>query len=172
MNVYQKDIKVTTEDRVTYKNITEEIKKIVKESQVSNGICLVQTSHTTCSVLFEEYVHDHDFNGDEYLQADLNNILDTLVPRELTENSNYRYPGPKHVQFLADLAQKDKNYPNDPGTILNGDAHIRGSLFGGNQTFAVKDKQLLTGSVGYVYFVDWDQNRARNRVCHILVMGE
>lgn len=70
------------------------------------------------------------------------------------------------------MAKKDPNYPADPGTILNGDAHVRGSMFGGNQTFAIKDGEMLTGSVGYIYFVDWDQNRDRNRVCHVLVMGE
>ncbi len=172
MNIYQEDIKVRTESRVTYKNITKEVKDIINKSNIENGICLVQTSHTTCSVIFEEFVHDKDYNNDEYLQVDLNNILDKIVPRELSENTNYRYPGPKHVQFLADLAKKDPNYPNDPGTILNGDAHIRGSLFGGNQTFAIKDRKLLTGSVGYIYLVDWDQNRDRDRVCHVLVMGE
>ncbi|MCP0888035.1 YjbQ family protein [Ligilactobacillus sp. WILCCON 0076] len=172
MKIYQNDIKLETLSRVTYIDITEKVKKEIKNSKIENGICLIQTSHTTCSILFEEYVHDHDFNGDEYLQADLNDILDRLVPRELTENRNYKYPGPKHVEFLSELAKENANYPNDPGTILNGDAHIRGSLFGGNQTFAIKKGILLTGSVGYIYFVDWDQNRNRNRICHILLMGD
>ncbi|KAA9243637.1 hypothetical protein ETI37_04280 [Lactobacillus mulieris] len=56
--------------------------------------------------------------------------------------------------------------------MLNGDAHIRGSLFGGNLTFIVKDGVLNTGSVGYLYFVDWDQNRDRNRKCTVMVIGE
>ena len=105
MKIYQQTLEIKTESRVTYKNITEEVKRVVADSQVKNGICLVQTAHTTCSVLFEEYVHDHDFNGDEFLQADLNRILDKLVPREFTENSNYRYPGPKHVQFLKESSK-------------------------------------------------------------------
>jgi len=172
MNIYQEDVKVKTESRVTYDNITDQVKSIVAKSGIENGICLVQTSHTTCSVLFEEFTHDRDYNGDEFLQVDLNNILDNIVPRELSENTNYRYPGLKHVQFLADLARTNPNYPDDPGTILNGDAHVRGSMFGGNQTFAIKESKLLIGSVGYIYFVDWDQNRNRNRVCHVLVMGE
>lgn len=172
MQIYQEDINVKTQSRVTYINITDQVKAIVKKANVENGLVLVQTSHTTCSVLFEEFVHDKDFNGDEFLQVDLNNILDKIVPRELSENTNYRYPGPKHVAFLQELAKKDPNYPADPGTILNGDAHVRGSMFGGNQTFAIKDGKMLTGSVGYIYFVDWDQNRDRNRVCHVLVMGE
>lgn len=172
MKIYQEDVLIKTDARVTYKNITDQVKKIIKNSDIQDGLCLVQTSHTTCSVLFEEYVHDHDFNGDEFLQVDMNNILDKIIPRELSENTNYRYPGPKHIKFLEDLANEDKNYPNDPATILNGDAHIRGSLFGGNQTFAIKNSKILVGSVGYIYFVDWDQNRERNRVCHVLVMGE
>ncbi|WP_340852982.1 YjbQ family protein [Ligilactobacillus salivarius] len=172
MKIYQEELTIDTDARITYKNITEDVKKIVAESKIENGLCLIQTPHTTCSVIFEEYVHDTDFNGDEFLQVDLNNILDKIVPRELSENTNYRYPGPKHIQFLADLAKENPNYPNDPATILNGDAHIRGSLFGGNQTFGVKERNLLVGSVGYVYFVDWDQNRERTRKCHVLVMGE
>ncbi len=30
----------------------------------------------------------------------------------------------------------------------------------------------MTGTVGSIYFIDFDQNRVRNRKCHILVMGE
>ena len=83
-------------NRVSYHNITQEVKDFVERSQIKNGICLVQSPHTTCSVIFEEFMHDTDFNGDEFLQVDLNRILDKLVPRELSENTNYRYPGPKH----------------------------------------------------------------------------
>ncbi|MBS5645349.1 MAG: YjbQ family protein, partial [Clostridiales bacterium] len=66
----------------------------------------------------------------------------------------------------------DPDYPTDPRTILNGDAHIRGSLFGASETFILEDGQLATGAVGYIYFVDWDQNRSRRRTCHVMVMGE
>lgn len=172
MKIYQEKITVTTEARVSYRNITEKVKEVLERSKVSAGICLVQTAHTTCSIIFEEYVHDRDFNGDEYLQADLNNILDKIVPREYTENTNYRYPGPEHVKFLAEIAKENPDYPNELNTILNGDAHIKGSLFGGNQTFGIKDQTLLTGSVGYIYLVDWDQNRKRNRSCNVIILGE
>ncbi len=156
--------------RVSYHNITDEVKKIVELSGIENGSVLIQTAHTTCSVIFEEFVHDFDFNGDEFLQVDMNRILDRIVPRELTENTNYRYPGPKHLEFLMDL--DDPNYPCDPGTILNGDAHIRASLFGPSQQFIIKDGNINIGSVGYIYFIDFDQNRQRSRKCAVLVMGE
>ncbi len=156
--------------RVSYHNITDEVKKIVELSGVANGSVVIQTAHTTCSVIFEEFVHDLDFNGDEFLQVDMNRMLDRIVPRELTENTDYRYPGPKHLEFLMSL--DDPNYPCDPGTILNGDAHIRASLFGPSQQFIIKDGKINIGSVGYIYFIDFDQNRPRNRKCAVMVSGE
>ena len=156
--------------RVSYHNITEQVKEIIKKSGVQTGSCLVQSPHTTCSVIFEEFVHDTDFNGDEFLQVDLNNILDKIIPRELSENTNYRYPGPEHLDFLMSL--NDPNYPSDPGTILNGDAHLRASLFGASESFIVKNNAPQIGTVGYIYFIDFDQNRIRDRKCQILVMGE
>lgn len=157
--------------RVTYHNITEQVKRVVKESDVKNGSIVVQSPHTTCSVIFEEFMHDLDFNGDEFLQVDLNRILDKIVPRELTENTDYRYPGPKHLEFLISLGD-DPNYGGGPETILNGDAHIRASFFGASETFIIRDGELLTGSVGSVYFIDFDQNRVRNRKCHLFISGE
>lgn len=156
--------------RPSYHNISREVREIVEKSGIKNGICVVQSPHTTCSVIFEEYVHDTDFNGVEYLQVDMNRILDRIIPRELTDNMEYRYPGQKHLEFLMSL--DDPQFPCDPGTILNGDAHIRGSLFGASETFTLKDGKLQTGSVGYIYFIDWDQNRSRTRKCHVCVMGE
>lgn len=160
----------TCTGRPSYHNITEDVRAFITESGIQNGICVVQTPHTTCSVFFEEFVHDLDYNGDEFLQVDLNRILDKIVPRELSENTNYRYPGQKHLDFLMGL--DDPNYPTDPGTILNGDAHIRGSLLGASETFIVKDGVPQIGTVGYIYFADWDQNRERDRKCHLLTMGE
>ncbi len=171
MSVYHETITLETcSGRVSYHNITNEVRLAVERSQIKDGLVLVQTAHTTCSVMFEEYVHDKDFNGDEFLHVDLNRILDKIIPRELTENLDYRYPGPEHLEFLMSL--DDPNYPCDPGTILNGDAHIRASFIGASEQFIVRECKPVIGDVGYVYFIDFDQNRERTRKCHLMVMGE
>ncbi|MGL5694226.1 MAG: secondary thiamine-phosphate synthase enzyme YjbQ [Peptostreptococcaceae bacterium] len=170
MKVYNDEIILTSNGkRVTYHQITNQIKEIVKKSNVKNGICVVSSQHTTCSVIFEEYMHDVDFNGDEFLQVDLNNIMDKIVPRNTTDQQ-YRHPGPMHTEFAMGL--EDPNYPTDKGTLLNTDAHIRASMFGSSETFIIQDEELLIGTVGYIYFIDWDQNRVRNRHCRVIVMGE
>lgn len=172
MTVYGEKIVVTSNGkRASYHEITNQVKEIIKKSNVKDGIVVVSTPHSTCSVFFEEFVHDFDWNGDEFIQVDMNRILDKLVPRQLTE-SDYLYPGPKHVKFLEDLAKKDPAYPADPATILNGDAHIRASIFGSSETFVLTDAKLQIGSVGYIYFVDWDQNRVRKRNIFVQIIGE
>lgn len=157
--------------RVTFSNITGEVQKFVQESGVKNGICVVSSPHTTCSVICDEFTHDKDWNGDELLQVDLIKILDKIIPRELTE-SDYLYPGEKHVTFLKELNKKDSSYDANPATILNADAHIRASLFGSSEENIIKDGKLLMGTVSYLYFVDWDQNRVRTRNCNIAILGE
>ena len=171
MKIYQDTIIVQSNgSRPSYHNVTEQVRAIAAASGIENGMCVVQSPHTTCSDIFEEYVHDTDFNGDEFLQVDLNRILDRIIPRERTEDMEYRYPGPKHLDFLMGL--DDPQYPCDPATILNGDAHIRASFFGASEAFILREGSLMIGSVGYIYFIDWDQNRSRERKCHVMIMGE
>ena len=154
--------------RVTYHEIADQVRVILKKSGIKNGMCVVSSTHTTCSVIFEEFMHDLDFNKDEFLQVDLNNVLDRIVPRNTTDQQ-YRYPGPLHTAWAMTL--DDPNFPADPATLLNCDAHIRASMFGSSETFVVKDEALMIGAVGRIYFIDWDQNRIRNRKCMVMCMG-
>lgn len=170
MKVHTETLTITSRGhQVSYHEITDEVNAVLERSGVENGIVVVQSPHTTCSVIFEEFVHDFDYRGNEFLHVDLNNILDEIIPRQHTENHYYRYPGPKHHEFL--LSMNDANYPPDPSTILNADAHIRASFFGASETFTVENKVLNIGVVGYIYFIDFDQNRSRNRSCKVTVMG-
>ena len=69
MKVFHDIVVVTSNGcRPTYHNITDKVRQIIADSGVKNGICVVQSQHTTCSVIFEEFVHDTDYNGDEFLR--------------------------------------------------------------------------------------------------------
>lgn len=48
------DIQVDTSERFEIVSITEEVKKAVQESRVSEGICLVSSPHTTAAVTVNE----------------------------------------------------------------------------------------------------------------------
>ena len=61
MIVEHKQLIVTSNGtRVTYKNIADGVVDFVKETGIQDGICVVSTPHTTCSVIFDEFTHDKD----------------------------------------------------------------------------------------------------------------
>jgi|SRR5690625_2353798 len=170
MTVLTKSIELNTKgNQVTYHNITEEVRSIVEASGVKEGICTVSTVYTTCSVIFEELSYDTNFRGYEFLQQDLNELMDLIVPK-CDYEGQYHHPGPNHIK--VGLEDFKGSISPEAFTMLNTDAHLRSSLLGHSKTFIIKNSEIQLGQVGYVYFIDWDQNRARTRYCHIQVLGE
>src|SRR5699024_5847407 len=169
MKVHSCKLTLTSDgNRVTYHEITEEIRKQVKVSCVKNGICTVISPHTTCSVIFEEYSYDKDYYGYEYLQVDLNEILESIIPDYKT-NGQYHHPGKEHIR--VGLEDFNKSISPEAFTMLNTDAHLKSTLLGSSEIFNVEDGELQIGMVGYIYFIDWDRLRVRDRVCQIKVIG-
>jgi len=82
----------------TYHDVTKKVKEFVASSGIKNGICVVYSQHTTCSVMLQESSHDLNLWGSEYLQQDLSNIMEKIVPTCRTEGQ-YMHPGPKHLEF-------------------------------------------------------------------------
>lgn len=171
MKVYHRSFTIqTVSGRPSYHDIQEELKIIAKQSNVQNGILVIQTIHTTCSFYYDENMHDENYFGDEYLQVDINETMEKIVPKMTCENQ-YHSPGPKHIEFGLSLS--DPQYPAEKWVMLNTDAHIRSSIFGTNSmTLIIKNGEVQLGSLGRVYFVDWDHLRERNRTISTLVMGE
>lgn len=166
MSVHHGEIELQSRDHLPFfHNVTDEVRAIVEKSGIKDGICVVFSHHTTCSVMIQESSHDLNYYGREYMQADLIEIMEKLVPTCRTEGQYY-HPGPKHIEFALSC----------PGEVasgsLNTDAHLRSSFFGRSETIVLKDGKLSLGDFGYIYFIDWDQVRERKRVCEVQVMGE
>ena len=85
----------------------------------------------------------------------------------------YRYPGPEHYADVATWPDAEVYVPaGDKTQLLNAEAHLKATLIGSSQVFAVTDGTLAVGVTGYIYFVDFDRSRPRPRKCQIVVMGE
>lgn len=168
--VSHKILRFETKGKKTeYINIKDDVIAFVKESGVRNGIVNVQSAHTTCAVLFEEMVHDRDIKGDEFLQVDLNRGLAKVFPKQESDGAYYRYPGPVHLEFADRM---DPGVHEDMRTMLNAHSHLRASLLGASESFAVIDGEVQTGEWGYIYFVDFDDLRPRSRKCILTIVGE
>jgi len=173
MTVYKEEINLTSRGGTpTFFDITPEVKETIEKSKIKDGICVVISPHTTCSVFFEEFVHDYTEDGDEFLQVDLNDVLKKIIPDHISKE-DYIYPGEEHYEAVEAWPNANVYLPNGDRTALfNGDAHLKSTLLGSSETFEVDNGKLGVGTTGYVYFVDFDRTRSRTRKCKIIIMGE
>lgn len=173
MKLFKKEIQLETEEgKSTYLNITDYVNQAIEESGVAEGIVTVISPHTTCSVFFEEFAHDINEDGDEFLQEDLNNVLRKIIP-DHDDASVYKYPGEKHYEEVFSWPNAKDYLPGgDRSALWNGDAHLKSTILGSSETFEVTDNKLGVGKTGYVYFVDFDTTRERTRKCKIIIIGE
>jgi len=167
MSVIHEKIQVQSEMyHPTFHDVTKQVKEIIKNSGIKNGTILIYSQHTTCSVMTQECSHDKTYFGLEFLQQDLCNIMEKLVPTCRVERQ-YMHPGPEHIDFAMGLGTEEGEW-----TSLNTDAHLRSVFFGRSVTIPIIDSEVQLGDFGFVYFIDWDQVRARKRTCMVTITGE
>ncbi len=163
--VYKKKFKVQSNDKVcTFHNVTAEAKAALAESGVKNGILVVYSHHTTCAVITQECAFDLSMTGLETLQQDLVEVMDGICPTQHKEGM-YLHPGPKALAFAETCGE-------DARGCHNTDAHLRSSIIGRSETIVIDDGQLDLGEYGFIYFIDFDQTRARERTVQIMIIGE
>ena len=163
--VYRKAVRLQSNDRVcTFHNVTQQAKEALRESGIQNGIVVVYSHHTTCSVITQESAFDLSMTGLETLQQDLVNVMERIIPTQRSEGM-YLHPGPKALVFAEEEGKDNRGCHNT-------DAHLRSSIIGRSQTIVVEDGSMDLGEFGYIYFIDFDQTRARTRTVQIMVIGE
>jgi len=165
MKVFRESIDVkSTGMRPTFHTITDQVRDIVARSEIKDGICVVYSHHTTCSVMMQECSFDITYNGLEYLQQDLCDVFEQIIPT-CRKEGQYMHPGPELTEFSKE-AGEDKPY------TLNTCGHLRSALLGRSETIVVADGQLDLGEFGHIYFIDFDQTRARERQAQVQIIGE
>ena len=80
----------TVKGRASYHDISDEIRENIKKSELKNGCVVISSAHTTCSLYFDECMHDTNYWGDEYLQADINDVMEKIAPSMKMENQYHR----------------------------------------------------------------------------------
>lgn len=141
----------TTERCGQFLDLTDDLLQAVSRSEVRNGMALVYSPHTTCSIVINE--------KESGFIKDFCSFMDELVPH--ARNKYYTHDD-------NDLRTENLE---DPHETPNGHAHIRGTLLGSNsQAVPIIDGKLLLGRWQRVFFLELD--RARERKVLVQVMGE
>ena len=149
---------------VSFHDVTDQVKEYVKESGIKDGILVVYSHHTTCSVITQECAFDRSMTGLETLQQDLVNVFEEWIPTQRTEGM-YLHPGPEALEFAEEHGE-------DNFGCHNTDAHLRSSIIGRSVTIVVDDGVPDLGEFGRVHFIDWDQTRGRTRTVWVMLIGE
>ncbi|MGB9673592.1 MAG: secondary thiamine-phosphate synthase enzyme YjbQ [Anaerolineales bacterium] len=164
MTVYHHTCTIQSDRLPTFHDVTDEAIQTVSASGVQNGILVVYSQHTTCSVFIQEDADDVNYWGTKLLLQDLVNVLEKIIPTCHTEGQ-YLHPGPKHIEMAT---KRDEL----PSWSLNTDAHLRSVLLGRSETIPIVNGKLELGEFGRIYFADFDQVRARQRTVRFQVIGE
>ena len=69
---------------------------LISDSSKQNSNDITDQATT---VFFEEFVHDYNEAGDEFLQEDLNNVLAKIIPDHVSKDQ-YVYPGEEHYKAV------------------------------------------------------------------------
>jgi secondary thiamine-phosphate synthase enzyme len=140
-----------TEASGQFIDVTDDIVQTVNESGIRNGMALVYSPHTTCTVVINE--------RESGFIEDFGELLDELIP---SDDRYYRHD---------DLSIRTEGLEGDPHEVPNGHSHCRATLIGSaSQTVPVVDGQLVLGRWQRVFFCELD--RARPRKVFVQVIGE
>lgn len=165
MKVFREAFEVASDEKgVKFHEVTRQVRDILKRSQIKNGLCVVYSHHTTCSVMTQECSFDVAYTGLEYLQQDLCDVFENIIPT-CRKEGQYMHPGPKLTEFAAEHGE------SKPET-LNTDGHLRSVFLGRSETIVLIDGEMDMGDYGFIYFVDMDQTRGRRRTVQVQVIGE
>ncbi len=163
--VYREAFQVQSNDKMpTFHNVTESSKAIIARSGIKNGIVVVYSHHTTCCVITQEAAFDLSMTGLETLQQDFVEAFERFMP-VCRKEGMYLHPGPKALAFAEEHGE-------DARGCHNTDAHLRSALVGRSETIVLIDGQMDLGEFGFIYFIDFDQTRARKRTVQVQIIGE
>lgn len=130
----RKEIIITTEKQFT--RLNDYLNDFIKDKKGA-GLLHVFTTHTTCAIKIIE--------GEILLLADINNFLDTLIPKE----NNYMHD---RIE-IRDVPVNER---------INAHSHLRQLFLPTSETIPVQDGKMMLGKWQSVYLVELDPIRDRN----------
>jgi len=142
MKVVSTSFTLTSEERTEVSDITKDVRDAIQQFPVTNGIALINTLHTTCALLVNEY--------QAALIDDLKNLIERLVP----ERGGYRHDDPRY----SDCERG------------NGHAHLRAALLGRSVAVGISDGDLVLGRFQSIILAELDGPRKREIT--VQVIGE
>ena len=148
LKVFQRERHFRTRGGLHVTDITDDVREIVEESGVVDGICCVYSPHTTCCVRVNEY--------ERGMFEDFCDLLRRLVPSE----SYYAHD---------DFDRRTENICPEDMDQGNGHSHCMAMLLGtAGESVPVRDGELQLGTWQRVLFIELDRERDRRWLVQVV----
>ena len=139
---YVEELTIQTQERYQILCITEEVEKIVAESNAVDGLVLVNPMHITASC----YVNDLERG----LHHDIMEWLEKVAPYHGKD-------GPNGPEYQHHRTGED-----------NGDAHLKRQLLGQQVTMPVQDGRLHLGTWEQIHYAEFDGQRPKRILVKVI----
>ena len=141
VKVFQAERQFQTGSHLQVTDITEDVRDLVRESGVTDGICLVYSPHTTCCVRVNEF--------EQGFLEDFAALLGRLIP----DDTYYAHD---------DWDRRTENICEEDMEVGNGHSHCMSMLLGSaSESIPVGEGELCLGQWQRVLFIELDRSRPR-----------
>lgn len=149
MKVLNKIFEIETKDYLEFRDITEEVESLVKESKIKNGNALVYSTHTTLAIAVNE--------KEKGFFEDFKECLSNFLPKD----KYYRH---------NDLSIRTENLVCQSGAsdCLNGHSHCSHLLIRNSETIPVIEGKLILGMWQRIFAIELDCSRKRKIVMQVM----
>ncbi len=138
MKSYRKELWFNTKTRRDYINITPQVEDALRESGITEGLCLVNAMHITASV----YIND----AESGLIADYDDWLEQLAP----------------FNASGDVYRHNRTGED------NADAHMKRQVMGREVVVAVTNGELDFGPWEQIHYAEFDGRRRKRALIKII----
>lgn len=145
MKIKNHIIRMTTNATLDFIDITEKVRKIIKEKGVKDGIINIQSMHTTMAVIIQE--------AEPLLLGDLKKTLEKIAPRTM-----------KYMHDNFQIRTVNMN-PNEP---INGHSHCKAVFLTPGVFLNIVKSELQLGRWQRIFAVELDDARPRKIALQII----
>ncbi len=168
MKCFLKEIKFESKEYAYFKNLTDEVKKAVEKSGVKQGLVVVNSRHTTLTVVIQEI-------------SEPNLLKDMLSHALRSVPTDRRASQAKKEGFNSPTADylhrcQDNPYCNEIDEDYNAPSHIRSMLYGHPSVFIpIQDGKPTLGKYQEIAALEFDgrdgsgKNPVRQRTVQIWI---
>ena len=131
---------VSSGEHVQVEDVTKQIRDVVREADVKQGVLVVNSLHTTCALFVNEF------------QGALIGDLLTMLRQLVADKDGYKHDDPRY----SDCERG------------NASAHLRAALVGRSVAVGISDGELSLGRFQSILFAELDGPRSRDIDIQIL----